>query len=1106
MKIVGLADIQIRNNTREKEYRFVFEKLYSKLKELKPDRIAIAGDIFHHKSTLSPESVSLAPEFFKNLSDIAPLDVIPGNHDVGKDLKRIDAVKAIVEKNMKHWVLKNPINYYGTEGVYTIDDKHCYFVWDFRNKKHNRLTAPENTISIGLFHGAPYNMRLDDGKSMPSVIEEKVFENVDFMICGDIHKREFWNNRKYVMVGSLICQNFSEEYYQHGFVMIDTESGEVTEHNIENDWGYFTITDKHIKIDENNKASVVAKVPFKEYILRTKLENNYTDEQVAQIKLSIKKKYKKDVTITVYVDPKEYVKDYNTVDLSNPNVQNGLIEEYCKKNKISNIDRLKEINIEMNRKLRDSSDNMYNVKWSPIKLRFKNVFAFGDVESVIDFTKLSGITAISGANGVGKSSMFSVMLFLLFGKTPKISVQGEVINDRKDDCFMEFTLKVENDIYRITKELIKKRKNISSSLSFEKWDDVEKEFIADDAEKNEGQADTIKDIKQTISKILGNYDDVLISTFSLQNDFSKILKSGETERRNYVYNFLGVNIFQQLHKVSSAYETKYENVLKQYSDIDFDTEIKSCELDITNFTDKIEKLKQLKLKYFKVIDDIDKTISNKMASMGALSEKMKKSSELSEVKNDIATKTNEISNNNVLISRNKDILHSHELKLRDFKTIDIKFEMDKVISIMSDNSSNIDKYNKQYEKEDEVLENLKKKQKLNNEIQEKINSLSNKISQLNINIQNYKRQSDILIKQPWMRNLEQCKSCQLAKDAFESDELLKKSNEIKSKSELIKDKMQKQIIPNVSDLLEQANDTIKNINKEIKKLVSDNEQLSTTKDNLQKIENSIKDIELSIEKVSSNIIVAEQRNDLLRGELQKSKILLTELESIEGEIKEYNKLENEVKDLNSDKVLNKSRIESVETGINELTEKIGSHRTKIQTLKSQEKEYESAVFNAMIYKTYRQIVNKDGLPFTILQRFIPMFNKKISEYLTEDIANFKLKFEIEDDKLKILVQKFGDNWRDVKSTGGAEEVISSWIIRAVLSEFSILPKSDMFIIDEGFGAFDQNNISNVEILFEKFKQKFSKILVISHVPIITDFCDNLVEVVVDDDGYSYIGN
>jgi DNA repair exonuclease SbcCD ATPase subunit len=142
----------------------------------------------------------------------------------------------------------------------------------------------------------------------------------------------------------------------------------------------------------------------------------------------------------------------------------------------------------------------------------------------------------------------------------------------------------------------------------------------------------------------------------------------------------------------------------------------------------------------------------------------------------------------------------------------------------------------------------------------------------------------------------------------------------------------------------------------------------------------------------------------------------------------------------------------------------------------------------------------------VLKKSIPTFNKKIAEYLTEDIANFKLKFEIDDDNLKILTQKYGDIWRDIKSAGGMETVISSWIVRAVLTEFSILPKSDMLILDEGFGAFDTENIGNIDILFEKFKEKFSQVMVISHVPIIADFCDNLLEVVVDDTGFSYISN
>ena len=76
------ADIHIRNLKRHKEYRQVFQKVYSKLKENRDNSIIVlAGDIVHAKLDMSPELIELTSEFFTKLAKIAPLVVIPGNHD-----------------------------------------------------------------------------------------------------------------------------------------------------------------------------------------------------------------------------------------------------------------------------------------------------------------------------------------------------------------------------------------------------------------------------------------------------------------------------------------------------------------------------------------------------------------------------------------------------------------------------------------------------------------------------------------------------------------------------------------------------------------------------------------------------------------------------------------------------------------------------------------------------------------------------------------------------------------------------------------------------------------------------------------------------------------
>lgn len=1099
MKIIGISDIQIRNNTRQEEYKSVFDKTIFEIKKLDPDRIVIAGDVFHHKSTLSPESVSLAPYFFKKLTDICDVDVIAGNHDVGKDYNRIDAVQALIENNMKNWNLKYSLNYYRESGVYKIDDELEYFVWDFRDKDHKKYIKTKN-ISIGLYHGAPYAIKLNSGETLNPEIDNSVFSNCDYALFGDIHKREFWHNRTQCMIGSLICQNHDEEDYPHGFVMLDTDTGEFTEYEIPNDWGYFTIRDEHIKVIDENSVKVIATIPFKYFNLRTRLRNEYTDNQILSIKKEIKKKYKKDISISVYVDSVKFNKEYNPMNLNDVSVQNSLMQEYCKDNKIGNVDDILKINEEVNKNIKDFSDIMYGVVWEPVELQFKNVFSFGDKLNIIDFTKLNGITSISGKNGTGKSSALSIILFILFGKTPKISNQSEIINDRQNDAWMQLIINVNGDKYRITKELIKKRKNVSASLSFEKFDEKLNEYVTDDSDKT----DTNTDIKQNITKILGNYDDILMSSFSLQNDFQKMIEAKETERKNYFYNFIGLNIFQHLYKASGPLQSKYQSIVDKYKSTDFEEKIQDVETEIKNSNINIKQYNNMILEYSDKLDKLDEKINDVTSKRAILEDKMKDTPKINVIKNEMDTKYGDITFAKNMIDKNKETLLSKELRLNEWKKTDIEKELNSLISIIDEQKEIETTIFDSISSLDQDYLKLEEKRKINDELNNKISNIMNKLSSLDVTIKNFKRQSEIIDKQPWMIDNEKCNICVLSKDAMEAKQKLSENIELQKKANMVKDKLKSQIIIGIDDRMSAISNTKKENSDALKNIRNEIKILNEKKDNLSKIENRIKELELDIEKINNNIFLYSEKMKTSKKEyddLSKQYDAIKSFLTISGEIESYN---SQLKDLTVDKLEYKKYISALNEKINKEHSNIGNNTALIESIKKEYSDYDDALKQLMIVTEYRNIVNKNGLPFSTLQKFIPSFNKKISEYLSNDMVNFELKLDVEDDKLRILTRKYSDSWRDIKSAGGMETVYSSWIIRAVLSEFSILPKSDLLVLDEGFGAADVDSLGNLELLFSKLKQKFNKIMVISHIPLITDFCDNEIEILVDDDGFSYL--
>jgi DNA repair exonuclease SbcCD ATPase subunit len=84
-----------------------------------------------------------------------------------------------------------------------------------------------------------------------------------------------------------------------------------------------------------------------------------------------------------------------------------------------------------------------------------------------------------------------------------------------------------------------------------------------------------------------------------------------------------------------------------------------------------------------------------------------------------------------------------------------------------------------------------------------------------------------------------------------------------------------------------------------------------------------------------------------------------------------------------------------------------------------------------------------------------------------------------------------------------ERFVSSLAIRVALMNASNLPKPNMLIIDEGFGALDAEHLHSMQTLFNILKTHFDCILIISHLETARDMVDSLIEI-RKEDGYSYV--
>ena len=352
ISIAHLADIQVRYGKRHDEFKTVFQRTCEDLIEKKPDRIVVAGDIFHDKVKLSPSSIELVAKFLFDLSDIAPTDIILGNHDLNlKQLEQGDALtpifeiarmlgredKAIVVTEENRGSIdfsKKAIYYYPLSGLFNVSDQLVYGIFSCKDNKMLSLKEKRSGLSyVALWHGTLYGSKMDNGYDAAGddLVNLNTFKGFDAVLMGDIHEhqsfdrdhvlhvddalvkehvRNGWSIAGTSMVGStpikkripsanysgsLLQQSFGESI-QKGYLLWSINGQDVSFERrlIPNDHGFCKMTiSRGESIDdrlENLKFSS-NKRKTKVHIVYEDYEESYSIEKLNQIKQAVKDRH-----------------------------------------------------------------------------------------------------------------------------------------------------------------------------------------------------------------------------------------------------------------------------------------------------------------------------------------------------------------------------------------------------------------------------------------------------------------------------------------------------------------------------------------------------------------------------------------------------------------------------------------------------------------------------------------------------------------------------------------------------------------------------------------------------------------------------------------------
>lgn len=1053
--IAHVADIHIRLTKRHDEYTEIFNKFYEEVKKTPSTTlIAILGDLFHNKSDLSPECVQSAREFLFNCAELRPTVLIAGNHDATLTNKnRLDSLTPIVGA-LNH----SNLFYLRDNGLYSVGNilfnNMSVFVESEEYLSYEDI--PQNYKNeylhhVALYHG-PVNSALTDlgfylvNKAMPV----EVFNGHHIALLGDIHKKQdlqhFDSSLSKPAVhypGSMIQQNHGESIDGHGFSLWDLKSKTYIHTNIPNDYGFFTV-----EVNKGKLVTDLTNIPKKARVHIKCFESVISE--VKAVVADIKKSSLIDEISYGRVPSDEDQKKLqvattiNLADIADVTYQNQLLTEFlkdkCKITDQSIIDSVLSINTNINTKV-DKDNLSRNIRWKPKKFEFSNMFSYGE-GNVIDFSKTKDVMGLFGPNTCGKSSVFSALSFCIFDKFDRGYKAKDVLNVQKSDFSCKFNFEVNGVDYFIERKGLANRKgDVKVDVKFWKVEGGKDVELNGEARRN---------TNDVIKEIVGSYEDFILTSLSVQSgkNVSSFIDMGQSERKDLLSQFIGLTLFDKLLEVASDESKSVGASLKLYKKDDLESKKIAFENELSSltlvFNDETEQLVDLNSNREKLNETLMvrigflKPVDSKYMSIN-VDTTNRRVEELKKKKDSVSKTIFETKSN---ITASDGVVNSLKLKIKEIE------------------DKNFEAANKKYNKIKSELD------KLENHLGIKKVEIGSKVSRI-----------ESLKKHEFDPN---CKYC-INRNQSVSDEKKKLTDELEADKILIKNDLDQR--NNLKLELDSLNWVLE-IQSEYSKLLK---ELNGVKDQVSIWERTISLGQMDIQKHDKEI-------DFLTRDIEEYNKQIESIEFNRHIQIEIDKLKLDIKNIDFNISQKNKRVQEVNNKMAVLNTQIQQIIESIEKIKKLEKEYEA-------YSLYVKAVNRDGLPYMVIQKTVPEVEREVNNILTQ-MVDFHLVIET-DGKNVIPYIVYDDKRWPIEMASGFEKFVSSLAIRVALVNVSNLPRPNFLVVDEGFGVIDANNMPSVQTLFAFLKTNFDFIIIISHLDVLRDMVDKQIEI-KKDNGFSMV--
>ena len=1028
-----IADVHFRGLSRHDEYRRSFEDLFRQARLLNPDVIYIGGDIVHSKTQgISPELIDILSWWFTKMAEIAPTHIILGNHDgLIMNKDRQDAISPIIS------ALDNPgLFLYKDSGIYPtgVPGYNWGVFSPFDEHAWPNIKPEEGMVNIALFHGAVRGSLTDIDWSIEGEVEHTFFDGFDFAFLGDIHRQQYLDPEKRIAYcGSTIQQNYGEDPGK-GFLFWEIESKDEftsTFYPVAHSCPFVTI-DWEGGVE---KTLDIAELAPDGARFRVRISEPIPQAEIKQL-FSALKEFKSAKEIVLKQDFETEVGLISTPEgtFASEDLRDAKTHHRLMREfyKLSSI----------------TPD-----EWSSLdELVSRYVGKIAREESTTRNIKWS-IRKMSFDNtfayGKGNVIDFTKMSGItgLFGRNRmgKSSIPGSLM-------YGLFNTTDRGPIKNL--HIINSRKGHCQ---------VELDFnvngVSYRAERQSVKHHTRKgDLHATthlnLSKINGEGDIIQDLNEEQRRETEKVLRRLVGTADDFLMTSLASQ--GEMNTFIKHRATMRKEILTSFLDLGVFEKL------LNMAKDDSAMIKGL----LKSAPDVEweTLITEKQNQRRA------RTSKRSKVEKKLSSLRQQLQDYKILLATHKDKdlvtiddVNQHEKELSEMKVrlsnlkVDLK-EGKSALTKIDERVDRVSKLKAQFPRE-ELLERFDAQQSLEKSIN---------------NLQHDLEKERLLLKQQ-RRSIKKLDDVPCG-DMFPTCKFIKDSHKNKRGISL-----QEQKVENTLGELKAAKKSIEVLLKE------------NLSDKIEKYETIIhQESEMLVEKSESSLKVHELTAEV--GALDSS---VSDAESrLVG-------MRLRIQDVSNASEVNelKASISSLTAEVNEvdaermsLSESIGLLTSDLAKLREERDKYKALIKKWRVYDLLMTAVSKKGIPLQIITSQLPVINDEIAKIL-QGVVGFTVELEADTGSNAMDVHiNYGDSRRIIECASGMEKMMASLAIRVALINVSSLPKTDLLIIDEGFGALDEMNVEACNRLLDSLKKWFKNILVISHIDAVKDAVDNVLDI------------